>query len=260
MKKPLLSLALLLITTTGIFAQKKSELFAEIAVLKTKLDSTQGLIKEAKKNEKISQNRAESFESQVKELQEANATLLKNLNSFAEVSNKNSSAINQALGSLEQKEKQLKSINDAIARNDSTAIVVLTNAKQTLGENAKISVSEGAVIISASLDMLFGDSSTTELAGSTEEWLGKVANVLKANPDMAVTIEGLTMTGELDVAADQANSLATILQKNFEIDPGRINVLGRDGNFKEGINLKIHPKFQKFYLMVKENMKAHNGH
>jgi outer membrane protein OmpA-like peptidoglycan-associated protein len=258
MKKLLLSCTVLLITTAGVFAQKKSELFAEIAVLRTKLDSTQGIVSEARKNERISKLKAESFEGQVKELQEANATLLKNLNSFAEVSNKNSSAINQALGSLEQKEKQLKSINDAIASNDSTSIVVLTNAKQTLGENAKISVNNNAVILSADLETLFGNSSTTEVVSSAEEWLGKVANVLKANPDTAVTIEGLSMTGELNVAASQAGAVATLLQNKFEIDPTRMNTLGRDGNFKEGINLKIHPKFQQFYLMVKENMKNNN--
>jgi hypothetical protein len=93
---------------------------------------------------------------------------------------------------------------------------------------------------------------------SAEEWLGKVANVLKANPDTAVTIEGLSMTGELNVAASQAGAVATLLQNKFEIDPTRMNTLGRDGNFKEGINLKIHPKFQQFYLMVKENMKNNN--
>lgn len=75
---------------------------------------------------------------------------------------------------------------------------------------------------------------------------------------MMVTIEGLTMTGELDMAAAQAGAVATLLQKNHEIDPARIFTLGKDGNFKEGINLKIHPNYVQFYLMVKENMKNGN--
>ena len=259
MKKiTLLSILILLLTTSLLNAQKKSELINEIAELNTKLDSTEALIMEARKNERIGLAKAESFESQVKDLQEANATLLKNLNSFAEVSNKNSSAINQTLASLEQKEKQLKYINDAIASNDSTAIVVLTNAKQTLGEDAKISVSNGAVVISATLDMLFEGSSNMEVVNTAEPWLEKVASVLKANPDMVVTIEGLTMTGELHIAGGQAAAVSALLQKNFEIDPGRITTLGRDGNFKEGVNLKLHPKYDQFYRMVKANIK--NGH
>ena len=255
MKKVLLFVSITLFALNAGNGQRKSDLLAEIDQLNTQLDSTQAVVNEARKNERIGIARAESFEEQVKELQEANATLLKNLNSFAEVSNKNSSAINQALASLEEKENQLKYINDAIARNDSTAIVVLTNAKQTLGENAKVSVANGAVIISATLDMLFGGSSTTELSTSAEPWLGQVAQVLQANPEMMVTIEGLTMTGELNMASGQAGAIAVLLQKNFEIDPGRITTLGKDGNFKEGILLKLHPKYDQFYRMVKENMK-----
>ncbi|MBT8185044.1 MAG: hypothetical protein KJN76_09390 [Eudoraea sp.] len=255
MKKKLLLTIVFLASATLVSAQKKSELLAEIAVLKSKLDSTESVVLEARKNERIGVDRAASFETQVKDLQEANATLLKNLNSFAEVSNKNSSAINQALASLEQKENQLKGITNSIASNDSTAIVVLTNTKQTLGEEAKIAVSNGAVIISGSLDMLFGGSSNAEVDSAAEAWLGKVAAILKAHPQMMLTIEGLTMTGELHVAAAQANAIATLLQKNHEIDPGRIVTLGKDGNFKEGVNLKLHPNYLQFYLMVKEDMK-----
>jgi len=258
MKKLLLLSILSLASFTSVIAQKKSDLLAEIEVLKTKLDSTESLVLEARKNEKIGVSRAASFETQVKDLQDANATLLKNLNSFAEVSNKNSTAINQTLASLEQKENQLKYIIDGIASNDSTAIVVLTNTKQTLGEETKIAVSNGAVVISASLDMLFGGSSNTEIASSSEAWFGQLANILKANPGMMVTIEGLTMTGELNIAGAQANAIASTLQKNYEIDPRRIVTVGKDGNFKEGINIKLHPDYLQFYLMIKENMKNGN--
>lgn len=258
MRKKLLSCLLIITSIATINAQKKSELLEEIDLLNTKLDSVKSVVLEARKNEKIGVSRAASFEEQVKDLQDANATLLKNLNSFAEVSSKNSSAINQALSSLEQKENQLKFIIDRIASNDSTAIVVLTNAKQTLGEEAKIAVSNGAVIISASLDMLFGGSSNTEITTTSEPWIEKFAGILKANPKLLVTIEGLTMTGELDLAAAQANTISGLLQKNYEIDPGRIVTLGKDGNFKEGINLKLHPNYTQFYLMVKENMKNGN--
>ncbi|MEX0289539.1 MAG: hypothetical protein AB3N14_10560 [Flavobacteriaceae bacterium] len=255
MKKLLLVSTVCLFAITSLSAQKKSELLAEIDELQTRLDSTEAIVIEARKNEKISVAKATSFEDQVRDLQEANATLLKNLNSFAEVSSKNSSAINQALASLEEKEGQLKFINDAIARNDSTAIVVLTNAKQALGENAKVAVSNGAVIISESLDMLFGGSSNTSVTSDAETWLGQVAQVLKANPEIVLTIEGLTMTGELDMAATHASTIALVLQKSFAIDPARITTLGKDGNFKEGIQLKLHPNYSQFYNGVKANIK-----
>ena len=90
MKRILLILCFTFATSSFLFAQKKSELIKEIQDLKTELDSTKALVADARKNERIGLARAESFKAQVTELQDANATLLKNLNSFAEVSNKNS--------------------------------------------------------------------------------------------------------------------------------------------------------------------------
>ncbi|MBD1261305.1 hypothetical protein HZY62_11940 [Maribacter polysiphoniae] len=258
MKQILLSLTLILISTTSIFAQRKSDLIAEIASLKTELDSTKAIVIKAKKNEKVGLARAESFESQVKELQDANATLLKNLNSFAEVSNKNSENINKVMAKLEQKENQLKAINNSIASNDSTSVVVLTNAKQSLGENAKIGIANGSVIIASKLESIFGNTTGTTITAEGTAWLEKIGNILKTNPKVSLTIEGLSMTGELDLAADQASAIGSLLQKQFSIASNRIQTLGKDGNFKEGINLVIHPDYARFYDMVKEHMKASN--
>jgi len=258
MKRIVLFICIVLYTTTALHAQKKSELIAEIKNLNSRLDSTKAKVREARKNEKISLTNEQSFKEQVKELQEANSALLKNLNSFAEVSSKNSDAVNRTMLSLEEKENQLKKINNSIARNDSTAIVVLSNAKQTLGEEAKITFAGGGLNISVDLAFLFGNTVNTTVSPTAEIWLEKIAAILKANPNMSITIEGLSMTGELDMAAHQATSVASTLQKNFAIDPSRIMTRGKDGNFKEGVNLKIHPKFDQFYLMVRENMRNTN--
>lgn len=255
MYKTTLSILLILFIAAFAHGQRKSELIAEIAGLKTQLDSVKGEVADARKNEKISLAEAESYKTQVTELQDANATLMKNLNSFAVVSNKNTDIVNSTMSSLQAKEAQLKDIKDAIASHDSTAIVVLTNAKQTLGENAKIGVSDGAVIVSSNLESLFGNTTGTAVATTAETWLGQIASVLKANPDTGITIQGLSMTGELDLAAQQAAAVAGVLQKKFAVAPERIFAMGKDGNFKEGINFKIHPKYDAFYLMVRNEMK-----
>lgn len=255
MKHFLLFLSLFVLAFTNLHAQKKSDLLNEIDNLRSQLDSIKSEVLDARKNEKVAQARAQSFESQVTELQEANNTMMKNLNSFAEVSNKNSSIVTSAMASLEAKEKQVKEIKDAIASNDSTTIVVLTNAKQTLGENAKIGVSEGAVVISTDLNSLFGSDTKSTIVPEAEAWAEKISNILKANPKTAVTIEGLSMTGDLNVPAQQAISLSNLLQTKFAIASDRITTLGRDGNLKEGVQVNIHPKFDQFYLMVRESMK-----
>jgi len=255
MYKTTLSLLLIVLFTSITQAQRKSDLIAEIALLKSQLDSVSGEVAEAKKNERIGLAEAESYKTQVTELQNANSTLMKNLNSFAEVSNKNTSIVNTAMATIEAKEAQIRNIKDAIASNDSTALVVLTNAKQTLGENAKIGVSNGAVLISSKLAALFGSDTGKTVTAESEIWIGKIAEVLKANPETSVTIEGLSMTGDLKTPADQALAVETLLTSKFEIAPERILSIGKDGNLKEGVVLKIHPNYESFYSMVKEEMK-----
>ncbi|MFS4447420.1 hypothetical protein [Maribacter sp. 2307UL18-2] len=254
MKRILLLLGLFLTLTTSIYAQRKSDLIAEVATLKMKMDSLNTEVTDARKKERVAQTESESFKSQVTELQDANATLLKSLTSFTEVSSKNSSNFNKAMEQLNEKERQLKAINDALAGNDSTALLVLTNAKQTLGENAKIGVSNGMVIISSDLSTLFESDTKATLKTEAEPWIQKIGQLLAAHPSMAVTIEGLSMTGDLDLPAQQASSVRNALQK-LEIAPDRITALGKDGNLKEGVLIKIHPKFDAFYQMVKAHMK-----
>ena len=257
MKRILLSLSFVLILSASVNAQKKSELIAEISALKSQLDSVTNEVATAQRNEKASLAKAESFEAQALELRDANKTLMKNLNSFSQLSSQNSTNMNKAMESLNVKERQLKAINDAIASNDSTALVVLTNAKQTLGENAKVGVTNGMVVISSSLTSLFGNDTESTITTEAEPWVQKIGEILTANPNMAVTIEGLSMTGDLNLPAQQASAVSSALQR-LEIAADRITALGKDGNLKEGVVIKIHPKFDEFYKMVKENMKNGN--
>lgn len=257
MKRILLSFSFILLCSTALNAQKKSELIAEINTLKSQLDSVNTKVAEAQRNEKASLAKAESFEDQALGLRDANKTLMKNLNSFSQLSSQNSTNMNKAMESLNRKESQLKSINDAIATNDSTAFVVLTNAKQTLGESAMIGFSNGIVIISSGLAALFGSDTESTLTTEAEPWVQKIGQILAANPNMAVTIEGLSMTGDLELPAQQASAISSALQR-LSIASDRITALGKDGNLKEGILVKIHPRFDEFYLMVKENMKHVN--
>ncbi|MGB7395648.1 MAG: hypothetical protein WA913_14765 [Pricia sp.] len=255
MKTFLTLLFLILFTSVTLHAQRKNDLITEIQQLKSQKDSLKSVIRDAQKNQSVAEARATSFESQVTELQEANSNLMANMSNFTTVSTKNSEIATSAMETLQAREQQLKFIKDAIASNDSTIIVVLTNVKQTLGEDAKINVSNGAVVISTDLASLYGSDTGTTLVAEAEPWAEKIANVLAANPTTAVNIEGLSMTGDLDLPAQQALALSTTLQNKFAVDPERIATLGKDGNLKEGVQVKIHPKFQDFYLMVREEMK-----
>lgn len=235
--------------------QKKSELISQNQELKFQLDSVNRIVSDAKQNEKIGLLKADELQTQVTELQDANATLMKNLNSFATLSSQNTANINKTLETLERKEAQIKGILGGFASADSTALVVLTNAKKTLGENAKVQVSEGVVIISEKLNFFFTDGLGTNVLESSKELLDKVGKLLNANPKAAITVLGMNITGELNIALNQAAAVSNELIVTNAVDGSRINVKGQDGGFKEGIQIRIHPDYKAFYEQAKGDMK-----
>lgn len=253
-KLVLLSVAMVL-GCLSLSGQRKSELIAQNQELKFKLDSVKRIVSDAKQGEKIGLLKADELQTQVTDLQDANSTLMKNLNSFATLSSQNSENINKTLATLGRKEAQLKSIIGGFASADSTALVVLTNAKKTLGENAKVQVSEGIVIISEKLDFFFADGLGTMLLEQSKELLEKVAKILNANPKAAVTVVGMNITGELNLALNQAATVSNELIASYAVDGSRINAQGKDGGFKEGIQIRIHPDYQAFYVKAKEDVK-----
>ena len=180
---------------------------------------------------------------------------MKNLNSFAALSSQNSENINKTLATLERKEKQLKGITDAVASNDSNAVVVLTNTKQVLGENAKVGVSDGSVIISEKLDFFFTDGVGVNPSSESRGWIENVAKVANANPKSIITIASLNITGEMDIAIQQATAIASILIKDFAVNGERITAVGADGGLRESIQIRIQPDYKAFYDMAKGDAK-----
>ena len=256
MNKFLSLFIVVLLASINLNAQKKSELITQNQELKFQLDSIKRLVSDAKHNEKVSVLKADELQKQVTELQDANATLLKNLNSFAALSSKNTENINKTLATLERKEAQLKSIVDGVTSNDSTAVVIITNSKQVLGENAKVQVNNyGSVIISEKLDFYFANGIGTKLLAPAKAYLENVAKVINANPKSMVTVSGLSMTGELDIALDQAATVAQVLIKDYGVPGDRINVKGVDGGLKESLQIEIHPDYKSFYMTAKDDVK-----
>ena len=248
-------LFLLLVLPQGIYGQRKSDLLDRIDSLQTEIRQLQTSLSEAQAREKASLAKAESYELQVTELKDANATLLKNLGSFADVSNKKSDALTQALASLNAKEQQLSGIVASLGSNDSTIIALLSDAKRTLGESARMKVAAGSLVISGGLTELMGSDTGMEVTEEGKAMLGRVAALINAYPDLAVTVDGLTMTGDMVLAARQATEVMNVLHSEFSVPESRMKARARDGNFSEGVDILLHPDYRKFYSFVKEEVK-----
>ncbi|MFK7814039.1 MAG: hypothetical protein AB8B59_16195, partial [Maribacter sp.] len=154
--------------------------------------------------------------------------------------------------SLKKKEEQLRVITDTFSKNDSIAIAIFTQVKQTMGPDAKAGVSNGSVLISNSLDGLFGSDSSSKLTELGSDWTAKAGEIIKANPDRSIIVEGLNITGEFAVTYGQATAVANELTKTEGLGSERIQVVVKDGNFKEGISIRIAPNHTAFYEMVKK--------
>ena len=248
-------LFLLLFVGPLAMAQRKSDLIAEIDSLRSQVRQLERTVSEAQASDNAAQAKAASYEAQVTELKDANATLMANLGSFASVSNKKEDALSKALESLNAKERQLKGIEGSFSANDSTIIVLLNDAKRTLGPDAKLKVAAGSLVISGSLSTLFGSDTGTELTAEGNTWAERVAALAKAHPDLGVTVEGLSMTGDMTVAANQATAIMNTLQGTYEVSEARLQSRARDGNFSEGVDILLHPDYRRFYQMVKDEVK-----
>ena len=256
MNRITLLLLFLVLTGTTLQAQNKKELIAQVNSLNAELQSTKAELTESKKNEKISAARADSFESQLKGLEENNATLLQNLNNFTAQSNNKLDNLSSVMESLRKKEAELKFINDALTSNDSISLLVLTKLKQTLGENANIKVERGSVVVIMDQTTLFGaNSNNTELQAGATESLNKIAGIIKANPDMAVTLEFHTDdASSWEIIYGQAASVTPIIGNTPDVKAERIMV-SRKTDLANSLYIMLHPDFNLFYLNLRQNMK-----
>jgi outer membrane protein OmpA-like peptidoglycan-associated protein len=256
MMKSFVFAVLLVLAVPFTHGQTKKDLLLEMESLKSELASTKEALNESKKNEKVSLAKAEAFEAQAIETQEANASLMKNLNSFTEASAQKSDNIGRTLETLKTKEAQLKRINDEFSRNDSIALLVLTGFKQTLGEDANIIVENGAVSTLLTTAFLFGaNPASFAIEANAEISLEQIAKVIKNNPDMVVSIESQTPTGDnLDLVARRAAAVAISLINKYGVSPTIVNAYGKMGTSGSTF-VRVHPKFDAFYFKVREDLK-----
>ena len=173
------------------------------------------------------------------------------MSSFSQISKQNTETVNKALASLKEKQQQMAFITDDFSRNDSTAIVILTQAKNTLGQEAKVGVSNGDVLFSNSLDFLFGSDSGTQLQPEAASFLTKIGEIIVANPGRKVLVEGLNITGEFGLTYQQSIAVAQRLIALEGIMPESVQVIVRDGNFKEGVLIRLTSDAKSFYEKLK---------
>jgi chemotaxis protein MotB len=184
--------------------------------------------------------RIKNLNEQLSNLKSSNTQVLGQLKDLSVISDKQAESINRSLENIGAKDNYIMDLQSAIARKDSLNMALVMNLKGAIGNmndaDINIKVDKGVVYIDISDKLLF-KSGSFEVNESAKTVLGKVATVLKNQPDIEFMVEGHTdnvpyrASGSLqdnwDLSVKRATSVVRILQNQYNIPPARMTAAGR---------------------------------
>ncbi|HEU4859353.1 MAG TPA: OmpA family protein [Chitinophagaceae bacterium] len=202
---------------------------AELARQKTSLE-----------NDKAGLNdRIADLNKQIDFLKANNTTVLKQLQDLSVISSSQAENIKKSLDNIGAKDAYIQDLQAAMARKDSLNLALVMNLKGAVGnmedQDINIKVDKGVVYIDISDKLLF-KSGKYELTSQAKTVLGKVAAVLKNQPDIEFMVEGHTdnvayrsgvLLDNWDLSVKRATSVVRILQKDYGLDPKKMAASGR---------------------------------
>jgi chemotaxis protein MotB len=225
--------------TACVSKKKYTHQVAKYDTLKTDYDKI-NLQLSACLNDKDKQaSQISSMESELANLRKNSSTLLNQLSDLSVISATQSESIKKSLENLGAKDAYIKDLQVQMARKDSLNMALVLNLKGALkdvnDEDVQIKVEGSAVFISISDKMLF-KSGSYQITPRAKEVLGKVADVIKAQPDIQFMVEGHTdnkpistpsIKDNWDLSVHRATAVVRVLQKDYGVDPTRMIAAGR---------------------------------
>ena len=181
----------------------------------------------------------DDLKKQIAFLKENNTQALKQLEDMSVISSSQAASIKQSLDNLGAKDAYIQSLQQAMAHKDSLNMALVTNLKGAIGDlndkDINIKVDKGVVYIDISDKLLF-NSGEYNVTPQAREVLGKVATVLKNQPDIEFMVEGHTdnkpyhrgvLLDNWDLSVKRATSVIRILQNQYGLEPAKMAAAGR---------------------------------
>ena len=227
-------------------------------------------------NDKANLNsRIADLNKQIDFLKENNTTVLKQLQNLSVLSSSQAESIKKSLDNLGLKDLFIQDLQSEMARKDSLNLALVMNLKGAIGnladEDINIKVDKGVVYIDISDKLLF-KSGKYEVTPEAKEVLGKVAAVLKNQPDIEFMVEGHTdnvayrsgvLLDNWDLSTKRATTVVRILQNEYGLDPKKMAAAGRgeynpitDNSTAEGkavnrrTRIVILPQLDQFFKLL----------
>jgi chemotaxis protein MotB len=198
---------------------------------------------EANRRKALMQGEIDNLKQQVSFLKENSTQALKQLEDLSVISSTQAESIKKSLENIGSKDAYIQNLQSAMARKDSLNMVLVMNLKGAIGnlddEDINIKVDKGVVYIDISDKLLFR-SGSYDVTPAAKTVLGKVALVLKNQPDIEFMVEGHTdnipykkgiLEDHWDLSVKRATAVVRILQNQYGLDPTHIAAAGR-GEYK----------------------------
>ena len=180
-----------------------------------------------------------ALQKQVDFLKANNTQALKQLEDMSVISGSQAESIKKSLDNLGAKDAYIQSLQSAMAHKDSLNMALVNNLKGAIGDlndkDINIKVDKGVVYVDISDKLLFA-SGKYDVTKKAQEVLGKVAKVLKAQPDIEFMVEGHTdnkpfrkgvLLDNWDLSVKRATAVVRILQNQYGLEPAKMAAAGR---------------------------------
>ena len=194
---------------------------------------------ELERQRALMEDRVKSLNEQASMLKDNNAQALKQLQDLSVISSAQAESIRKSMENIGAKDTYIQSLQQQMARKDSLNMALVMNLKGAIGnlddKDINIKVDKGVVFIDISDKLLFKTGSY-DVTDRAKEVLGKVAVVLKNQPDLEFMVEGHTddvpfsrppLVDNWDLSTKRATTVVRMLQKQYGMDPSKMAAAGR---------------------------------
>lgn len=180
------------------------------------------------------------LEQQVEDLKKDKEKTLEYVDNLTVLSKSASDNIKETLAQMSKKDEYIQHIQKAMTRKDSINLALGFKLKSVLkegfnDEDIQVDVEKTVVYISIADKLLFKSGSAV-ISNQAKNVLSKVADVISAQPDLEVMVEGYTdnkpistagIKDNWDLSVKRSTSVIRVLQNDFNIEPERLIAAGR---------------------------------
>ncbi len=172
-------------------------------------------------------------------LKDNNTQALRQLQDMSVISGQQAESIKKSMENIGAKDAYIQTLQQEMSRKDSLNMALVMNLKGAIGnlddKDINIKVDKGVVFVDISDKLLF-KSGSYDVTDNAKVVLGKVATVLKNQPDIEFMVEGHTdniafkrppLEDNWDLSVKRATTVVRILQKDYGLDPKKMAASGR---------------------------------